>query len=212
MARLNDFGPDTWVVRYGYQDVNDFRLYIAGLYFTFATITTVGFGDISGGTEDEQIICIIVMLIGVISFSFATGTLSSILSNIDSQKAKLKSKLGLLHEIKQEYNLSNALYDDLRQALKYDHSRYLFKLLMLRNVDDTVEFVNELPHRLRMELAYRIHEKVHQNISFFKDKPKDFLFQLSKYLRPIRSKKGQYIYKEGEPAVESKAFPMSYLL
>ena len=124
MARLNDFSPDTWVVRYGYQDASDIRLYIAALYFTFTTITTVGFGDISGGTEDEQIVCIIVMLIGVISFSFATGTLSSILSNIDSQKAKLKQKLGLLHEIKQEYGISNALYDDLRQALKYDHSRY----------------------------------------------------------------------------------------
>ena len=68
-------------------------------------------------------ICIIVMLIGVISFSFATGTLSSILSNIDSQKAKLKQKLGLLLEIKQEYQIGNALYDDLRQALKYDHTR-----------------------------------------------------------------------------------------
>ena len=123
MARLNDFNPDTWVVRYGYQDASDIRLYIAALYFTFTTITTVGFGDISGGTEDEQIVCIIVMLIGVISFSFATGTLSSILSNIDSQKAKLKSKLGLLLEIKQEYHISNALYDDLRQALKYDHTR-----------------------------------------------------------------------------------------
>ena len=64
------------------------------------------------------------MLIGVISFSFATGTLSSILSNIDTQKAKLKSKLELLLEIKQEYHLNNALYDDLRQALKYDASRY----------------------------------------------------------------------------------------
>ena len=123
MARLNDFNAETWVVRYGYQDASDIRLYIAALYFTFTTITTVGFGDISGGTGDEQIVCIIVMLIGVISFSFATGTLSSILSNIDSQKAKLKSKLELLLELKQEYHLNNALYDDLRQALKYDHSR-----------------------------------------------------------------------------------------
>ena len=79
MARVNDFSPDTWVVRYGYQDASDIRMYIAALYFTFATITTVGFGDISGGFVDEQIVCIIMMLIGVISFTFATGTLSSIL-------------------------------------------------------------------------------------------------------------------------------------
>ena len=55
-----------------------------------ATITTVGFGDINGGTISEKMICIALMVIGVIAFSFATGTLSSILSNLDSSKAKLK--------------------------------------------------------------------------------------------------------------------------
>ena len=80
---------------------------------------------------------------------------------------------------------------------------------MGRNVDDMVQFVNELPHRLRMELAFRIHQNVHRNILFFQNKPKDFLFTLSNLLRPIRTKKGQYIYKEGEPAVESKSPPLT---
>ena len=87
------------------------------------TITTVGFGDISGGTISEKMICIGIMVIGVISFSFSTGTLSSILANMDSSKAKLKQKLGLLAEIRDEYNLPPALYDELRNALKFDHSR-----------------------------------------------------------------------------------------
>lgn len=82
---------------------------------------------------------------------------------------------------------------------------------MCRNGDDTVDFVKELPYRLRMELAYRIHLKVHQSIQFFKNKPKDFLFQLSNVLRPIRAKKGQYLYKEGEPVVESKLLRPSHI-
>ena len=73
------------------------------LYFTVTTITTVGFGDISGGTTPEKIICLVLMVIGVIAFSFATGTLSSILSNLDHTSAKLKQKLGILHDIKDEY-------------------------------------------------------------------------------------------------------------
>ena len=63
------------------------------------------------------------MVIGVISFSFATGALSSIISNMDSSNAKLKQKLKLLLELKEEYNLSNQLYDELRNALKFDHQR-----------------------------------------------------------------------------------------
>ena len=96
------------MVRYGYQDYADWevialdlimQLYVVSLYFTMTTITTVGFGDITGGTISEQMICLVLMVIGVISFSFATGTLSSILSNLDSSNAKLKGKLGLLHDI-----------------------------------------------------------------------------------------------------------------
>ena len=113
-ARLEDFNPETWVVRYGLQDLSDFELYLSSLYFTVTTITTVGFGDISGGTLGEKMICIVLMLFGVISFSFSTGTLSSILSNLDSSNAKLQSKLRVLKDIKDEYKIGTKLYDDLR--------------------------------------------------------------------------------------------------
>jgi hypothetical protein len=86
-AAFDDYGPDTWVSRYAFKDYSDFDLYTASFYFTVTTITTVGFGDISGGNSTERIICIILMIIGVISFSFATGSLSNILANIDASEA-----------------------------------------------------------------------------------------------------------------------------
>ena len=79
-------------------------------------------------------------------------------------------------------------------------------LFFYRSTDDTVMFLNELPYRLRMELAYKIQHKIHANISFFQDKPKDFIAQLGYVLRPIRVRPGQYIYQENEPVVESKAY------
>jgi hypothetical protein len=39
------------------------------------------------------------MIIGVISFSFATGSLSSIIANYDSSEAQLKEKLSTLNAI-----------------------------------------------------------------------------------------------------------------
>ena len=96
---------------------------MVSLYFTVTTITTVGFGDISGGTNSEKIICAALMVIGVMAFSFASGTLSSILMNLDSSSAKLKHKLGLLHDLKDEYSIPQMLYDELRSALQFDHSR-----------------------------------------------------------------------------------------
>jgi len=47
--------------------------YLTSFYFTITTITTVGYGDISGGTSAEKVGAIFLMLFGVISFSFASA-------------------------------------------------------------------------------------------------------------------------------------------
>jgi len=64
------------------------ELYLTSFYFTTTTITTVGYGDFSGNTVIEKIFCIMIMIIGVISFSLASASLSSLLSNYDTNNAK----------------------------------------------------------------------------------------------------------------------------
>jgi hypothetical protein len=83
----------------------------------------VGYGDIHAINTAEKIMCILLMITGVISFSFFTGALSSILTNYDSSQAKLKEKLGTLNDIKKDYDISSDLYDELRIAIKYDCSK-----------------------------------------------------------------------------------------
>lgn len=64
--------------------------YLTSIYFAVTTITTVGYGDISITTQTEKIFCIFAMLVGVISFSFASGSLASILQSVDNENAKHK--------------------------------------------------------------------------------------------------------------------------
>ena len=63
----------------------------------------MGFGDISPQHFLEQIFVIILMLIGVSAFSFATGSLSSLMNSLDSVSAKLKKKTQILENIKKQY-------------------------------------------------------------------------------------------------------------
>jgi hypothetical protein len=56
---------------------------VTSFYFTVTTVLTVGYGDISANNIGEKLYCILLMLIGVMSFSFATGALSSIISSYD---------------------------------------------------------------------------------------------------------------------------------
>lgn len=63
------------------------ELYLLSAYVVVTTMTTVGYGDISPVNPLEQIFGIILMIVGVIAFSFASASLASILSNYDTQNA-----------------------------------------------------------------------------------------------------------------------------
>jgi hypothetical protein len=71
-------------------DYSDMALYISSYYFTVTTITTVGYGDITPTQSQERVYAILIMIFGVVAFSFATGTLSSILASMDASHAELK--------------------------------------------------------------------------------------------------------------------------
>ena len=52
-------------------------------YWAVTTITTVGYGDISGNHMTEKMFSTITMIIGVAIFSYANGAISSLLTNKD---------------------------------------------------------------------------------------------------------------------------------
>jgi len=86
-ASFKDEGGDSWINPY--EEKHDGEIYIISLYAIITTMTTVGYGDITGADTLEFAVSIIIMIIGVVSFSFGTGSLSSILSNYDQANAKL---------------------------------------------------------------------------------------------------------------------------
>ena len=67
-------------MRYDYMNSTVPEQYIDALYFIVTTITTVGFGDISSKTPAEQSFSVILMIIGVISFSMAISSFTSMIT------------------------------------------------------------------------------------------------------------------------------------
>lgn len=55
--------------------------YFLSLNFVTQTITTVGYGDINSVNTVERIVNILLMITGVLGFSFASGSIGSIMLN-----------------------------------------------------------------------------------------------------------------------------------
>ena len=63
----------------------------SGMWFALVTLTTVGYGDYSPQTEVEIAVAIVLMLAGVVFFSFIMSSMNDILTN-QGHKIQLEDK------------------------------------------------------------------------------------------------------------------------
>ncbi len=52
-------------------------------------MTTVGYGDIRGTNTSERAVCILLMVLGVIFFSMASGSVNSIVTSLGAESEKI---------------------------------------------------------------------------------------------------------------------------
>ena len=125
------------------------------------------------------------MILGVIGFSFASGSLASILQNVDTQSTNLEEKLFTLNKIHREYYLPLKLYIELKQSLKYSQKK---------DIDDLNHFIQELPPNLNVELSLYIHEQTYKTIKFFNNRSDFFKTWLCPMLKPMMVLSMQSVY------------------
>ena len=90
----------------------------------------------------------------------------------------MKEKISTLNYITMEYDFDIDLFNKLAKSIKYDHSK---------KQRDILQFIEELPHKVKLELSMQIHNKNYSNITFFKDKDQSFIAWISSLIRPINS-------------------------
>jgi hypothetical protein len=85
------------------------------------TITTVGYGDINGNSTEERWICFMLHLIGVLSYSFAAGSLTTIIQKFDVINNKNQDKLNTLNRLYKDAHLPEDLYYQLKTTINNNY-------------------------------------------------------------------------------------------
>jgi len=148
---LNNFEMDSdefiWFYMNDLQDLAILDLYMACLYFTVQTVVTVGYGDLHCYSTYERLFASILMLIGVFVYSFAIGSLTSLMSSVDQKNANYSKSLSILAQIKKEHNVNINLFTKIKNHLKYGQN----------SEKNHQKLIEELPLGLRTEVLMKLY-------------------------------------------------------
>ena len=131
------------------------------------TLTTVGYGDITLGTLSERVMSIFILFIGVIVFSFASGSLTNIIANQDKNKSRNFEKKQQLNKIHKNFNIPNDLYYQLLQQTDVVDD--------LKTLEETHNFLESLPYRMKVKVVLQMFEDIYLKVDFLKKKSEHFL-------------------------------------
>ena len=134
------------VVKYDYK----MEIYINAFYFILTTITTVGYGDITGTTTYELLFSMCVEFVGLTFFSFLTGTISVMFSGdqsfeslINARMEQLDLWLLRLENCNKAEKIPNKLYDIIKEFIQ-DAFVYDYNLII-----EEFPFFHELPPQIQ---------------------------------------------------------------
>ena len=180
-----------WIIELNIQDQSYLYIYLTSVYFVIVTITTVGYGDITGKTFSELIFQICLLIIGTIAYSFTISYISNNIIKANQKSMTYEKNLEILQEIKLHHpNMKNTLYNEVLRNL-YNEQLYERK--------DKHLLFDCLPYSLKNKLIMEMYRPLIKHFVFFKDiDNSDFIVKVATSLKPLISIKNDILIQEGD--------------
>ena len=181
----------SWIIKLNIQDESHLNIFLTSLYFIIVTITTVGYGDITGETMPEIIFQVLLLIIGTIAYSFIISYISNYIVKINKKSMTFEKNLEILHEIKLHHpDMKNTLYNEILRNL-YNEQLYEKK--------DKHLLFDCLPYSLKNKLIMEMYKLLINKFVFFKYiNNADFIVKVITSLKPLLSFKDDIIIHEGD--------------
>ncbi|XP_029457775.1 cyclic nucleotide-gated cation channel alpha-4 [Rhinatrema bivittatum] len=185
------FGKDIWV----YPNISDpdfgrlSRQYLYSFYFSTLILTTVG-DTPSPQQEEEYLFMVADFLIAVLGFATIMGSMSSVISNMNSADAAFYPNHDLVKLYLQMHKVNKSLKN--RVISWYQH------LQINKKMTNEIAILRNLPERLRAEVAVSVHLPTLSKVQIFQNCEKSLLEELVVKLQPQVYSPGEYVCKKGD--------------
>ena len=126
LAKLDDFGIETWVYRYNMIGLSNEQIYLNSIYYVIQTLATVGFGDIVPYSATERIFALFLMGVGVGFYSYMISNLSSIMSTLDTRSSTLKKRISALNEFAKATKLPETIKKLIKTHINHNNQENVY--------------------------------------------------------------------------------------
>ena len=181
-----------WINENGFElSSQQIDIYITALYYISATVFTIGYGDICSISFYERFFNLILLVVGIMIYSYAVSALSNYVQSVDSKTLDYQKKLAILESIRVTHeNMPQNLYDKISKFLLYR---------LHHETKDKNEIIDNLPSGLRNKIIIEMYRDVINNFIFFKKFDNtDFVIQVILAMKPIQASHNERLVNEGE--------------
>ncbi len=91
-----EHGRPSWIQKFGFNDATWDERYVASLYWAVASMLTVGYGDLTAASKQEQLYNIFAILIGCGIFGYSMNQIGDIIQQINAEVSYREYFLNIL--------------------------------------------------------------------------------------------------------------------
>ncbi|XP_053554356.1 potassium voltage-gated channel subfamily H member 7 [Bombina bombina] len=164
--------------------------YVTALYFTFSSLTSVGFGNVSPNTNSEKIFSICVMLIGSLMYASIFGNVSAIIQRLYSGTARYHMQMLRVKEFIRFHQIPNPL----RQRLE----EYFQHAWTYTNGIDMNMVLKGFPECLQADICLHLNQTLLQNCKAFSGASKGCLRALAMKFKTTHAPPGDTLVHSGD--------------
>ena len=166
---MHDDGHPTWigafnetfVDQYGPEPPGGFDVYIAALYWSVMTLTSIGYGEMTPVNSAERLLCSIYMMLSGVMWTWAIGSVAAIASTLDPNSVEHHNTLDALNYFMRERELPRRLRMTLREF--FNNARRIHEL------NNDGHLLNKMSPLLQGVVAITANRKWLQHVWYFRD-------------------------------------------
>uniref|UniRef100_A0A3Q3B3A2 Voltage-gated delayed rectifier potassium channel KCNH4 n=1 Tax=Kryptolebias marmoratus TaxID=37003 RepID=A0A3Q3B3A2_KRYMA len=163
--------------------------YIAALYFTLSSLTSVGFGNVSANTDGEKIFSICIMLVGAMMHAVVFGNVTAIIQRMYSRRSLYHTRMSDLKDFIRVHRLP--------QQLKQRMLEYFQTTWSVNNGIDANELLHDFPDELRADIGMHLNKDILQ-LPVFNGASRGCLRSLSLHIKTSFCVPGEYLIRQGD--------------